>query len=74
MYRFISESGASLVVAQKIEHVPVALVSLAHTIQFTAFDYVLSRAFVLVVPGIPLLPMAEAQGLSGAGIDKESNS
>jgi len=39
-----------------VEHVPVALVSLAHPIQSTAFGYLLSRAFVLVVPGIPLLP------------------
>ena len=39
-----------------IEHIPVALVSLAHTIHYTAFGYLLSRAFVLVVPGIPLLP------------------
>src|SRR5256885_12460529 len=30
-----------------IEHIPVALVSLAHTIQSTAFGYLLSRAFVL---------------------------
>src|SRR5947209_17556670 len=30
-----------------IEHVPVALVSLAHTIQYIAFVYLLSRAFVL---------------------------
>jgi hypothetical protein len=40
-----------------IEHVPVALVSLAHTIQYTAFAYLLSRTLVLVsTPGIPLLP------------------
>jgi hypothetical protein len=64
-----------------IEHVPVALVSLAHTIEHTAFGYLVSRAFVLGVPGVPLLPtptrnapfipMDASQGLSGAGIGKE---
>ena len=39
-----------------IAHVPVALVSLAHTIQYTVFNYLLSRTFVLAIPGIPLLP------------------
>jgi hypothetical protein len=42
------------------EHVPVALVSLAHTIEHTAFGYLLSRAFVLGVPGVP--PLRSQQG------------
>jgi hypothetical protein len=56
-----------------IEDVPVAFVCLAHKIQYTAFSYLLSRAFVLEVPPppaliriAPFIPMDESQGLSGA--------
>ena|SRR5215467_8440475 len=39
-----------------LEQVPVALVSLAHTIQYTSIGCLLSRTFVLSIPGILLLP------------------
>jgi hypothetical protein len=67
-------------VVATVEHVPVALVHLAHTKQYTAESYLLSRACVRVGESpcppspkrhAPFIPMAQAQGFSGAGLGKK---